>query len=193
MAKGSTKFNALDWLLTKVSAEAFRLAWLMMSRYDMARGTFPKQETLAADLGCSERWVRNLIRELESVGFLITTRTGKRKSNSYTIAHGDRNATSGHEGSSDRNDTSGHKGQSERKSTSGHKPGDRNNTSGDDRNNTSGQYESPVIESPVREKETPYPLTCVERTGTANTLQRRSLKPTPRSIASAPSTLAASG
>lgn len=47
---------------------------------------FPSQVTLAKDLGCTDRQIRNLIRELEREDLINTTRKGFNKSNTYKVA-----------------------------------------------------------------------------------------------------------
>lgn len=47
---------------------------------------FPSQRTLASDLCISMRHIRNLLKELESEGLIMSIRSGYNKSNTYKVA-----------------------------------------------------------------------------------------------------------
>jgi biotin operon repressor len=47
---------------------------------------FPSQKTLAKDMGCSDRYVRELIKELESQGLIFKKRKGYNRANNYKVA-----------------------------------------------------------------------------------------------------------
>lgn len=63
----------------KLSARAYKLAGLLCWQYGNKGGAiFPSQKTLGDDLGVTERYVRTLLKELESVGLIIEMRRGPR-------------------------------------------------------------------------------------------------------------------
>ena len=63
-----------------ISPAAFKMAWLLCYKYGNKHGVIcPGQDTLAADIGVSERHVRRLQQELETVGLRNNLRPGPRK------------------------------------------------------------------------------------------------------------------
>ncbi|PND26789.1 helix-turn-helix domain-containing protein [Sinorhizobium sp. M4_45] len=86
----SWKMNLLDQMSvdTRLSATAFRIAYCLLHYMDSATGDcFPKQETIAADLGVTDRTVRKALVCLRVCGWLeIEERwpaKGRGKSNLY--------------------------------------------------------------------------------------------------------------
>ena len=70
---------------SKVSISA-RLLYTLLLRRAFGKGeTFPGQNTLARELGVSTRQVRNLLKELETLAWLKTTRRGQGKTNVYYL------------------------------------------------------------------------------------------------------------
>ena len=47
---------------------------------------FPSQKKLGQDLGCSDRHIRKLIKELEAEGLVVKTRKGYNRANNYKVA-----------------------------------------------------------------------------------------------------------
>lgn len=61
-----------------------RHLWTVLASYADKRGyCFPSQETLAADMGCTTRQIRNLVRELDQADLLVHTTS--RLGCSYTL------------------------------------------------------------------------------------------------------------
>lgn len=78
-----------NWLMQR--KEINLLAKVLYARFCQyagtnSRGIFPKVETLAVELGCSEKGVRNAIQELEEAGLLrVVDRRGERMSSQYSL------------------------------------------------------------------------------------------------------------
>lgn len=73
------------WLLrrTEISKGA-KLTYARLCRYAGKNGQcFPKQSTLAKELGCSTRTMSRYLRELRDCGLIESVRVGKRCSNRY--------------------------------------------------------------------------------------------------------------
>src|SRR5262245_10943349 len=153
MAKLTTpqKLAVLDYLVVMVSGDAFRVAWLLMSRYDLEGGTFPSQATLCAELQISERTLRTMIRELEAVGFLKVKRRGWSKSNAYTMTVPDRQKTPDQENIPDRQKSTVQKKPSDRQKSPGQKASQR----APERSFLAGPERS-FLAGPDRQKTPPY-------------------------------------
>lgn len=87
--------DKLQWLdriaiERRVSAEAFRLAYVIASRFlSRERGyAFPRQQVLADLVNVGPRQVRKLIAELTVAGYLDVARMGKKMPNEYRIVIG---------------------------------------------------------------------------------------------------------
>lgn len=70
---------------SKLSAMARLLACVIIKYMRKNDFCFPRQELLALDLGCSDRYIRKLISSLIEVGYLRKVRTGFNKSNTYLL------------------------------------------------------------------------------------------------------------
>jgi hypothetical protein len=81
-----------------ISALDFRLAYAITQYIDkFSRKAWPFQETLAADLGVTDRTVRNGIANLVKRGHLTVTMRGRDQSAIYQMILQDRKSTSGHD------------------------------------------------------------------------------------------------
>ncbi len=75
------------WLIEQASSDALRLFALLAAKYaSRGRGTcFPSQTTLAADLGATDRAVRNWLTELRELGAVRWTPGRPGVANRYTL------------------------------------------------------------------------------------------------------------
>lgn len=63
-----------------------RIVYAMLLRYAWQNNfCFPGQDTLANDMGTSDRQIRNLLTELKAVGYLEVKRRGLGKTNVYIL------------------------------------------------------------------------------------------------------------
>ena len=70
---------------SQLSIQARYLLCVLL-RYCMAKTIcWPSQKTLAKDLGCSERYVRNLLKELAEQELIDKDRIGWNRSNTYIV------------------------------------------------------------------------------------------------------------
>lgn len=111
-----------NWLLCRVEiSQGAKLCWARLAQFAGKDGEcYPKQETLAAELGVSERQARSYVRELEEFALLEATQHGLGTSNSYAFL----------------DHAWIHEGQP---SAPAADPPDRQSASGQDRKNASGQ------------------------------------------------------
>lgn len=71
---------------TQLSISSRYLLCVLLKHCGQDDYCFPSQITLAENLGCTDRQIRNLIRELEREDLINTTRKGFNKSNTYKVA-----------------------------------------------------------------------------------------------------------
>lgn len=71
---------------SQLSVHARYLFCVMLRYCGKSDYCFPSQQTLANDLGYSDRHVRDLIKELERAGLVVKTRKGYNRANTYTVA-----------------------------------------------------------------------------------------------------------
>ena len=79
-----------NWLMAQHElSQGAKLCYARLSQYAGRKGyAWPKQETLAEELGCHEREVRNYLTELVKVGLVESKRLGLGKPNEYRfLAH----------------------------------------------------------------------------------------------------------
>src|SRR5687767_7419958 len=63
-----------------------RIVYAMLLRYAWQNNfCFPGQDTLANDMGTTDRQIRNLLTELKAVGYLEVRRRGQGKTNIYIL------------------------------------------------------------------------------------------------------------
>ena len=63
-----------------------RIVYAMLLRYAWSRNyCFPGQDTLAKDMGTTDRQIRNLLTELKALGYLEIKRRGLGKTNIYIL------------------------------------------------------------------------------------------------------------
>lgn len=84
--KGYTKIPN-DMLCESQLSIQSRFLYCVLLRYcGNNEWCFPSQKTLAKDLGCSDRYVRELIKELETQGLIFKKRKGYNRANNYKVA-----------------------------------------------------------------------------------------------------------
>ena len=81
-----------------LTSTTFFVVWRLLTYMGEEGEAFPAMTTLAGYVGKDERTVRDHLKRAVVAGFLRVKRDGRRKTNVYTLAHGDRVIGTGHSG-----------------------------------------------------------------------------------------------
>lgn len=84
--KGYTPIYNYVLLDTRVSASARLLLCILIMHCGLDDNCFPSQNTLATELGYSDRYVRILLNKLIAANLIEKTRNGYNKTNTYWIS-----------------------------------------------------------------------------------------------------------
>lgn len=84
--KGYTKIPNNMLIESQLTIPARYLYCVLLRYCGKDEWCYPSQKTLAKDLGCSDRHVRDLIKELEMQGLVYKKRKGYNRANNYKVA-----------------------------------------------------------------------------------------------------------
>jgi len=84
--KGYTKIPNNMLIESQLSIPARYLYCVLVRYTGKNEWCYPSQKTLAKDLGCSDRHIRDLIKELENQGLVLKKRKGYNRANNYKVA-----------------------------------------------------------------------------------------------------------